>query len=192
MRQKIVWPTAALLAISLAGCGPLVPFVPDYAVVPPTGPGTINPDVTAVHQAQWAFADSGRLRGRPVEAARAVANMDYIAGKLYVSPRWAHISALTKMQLLEGRQDVRAVMGVAPGVPSQTVVNRYSAAAKALYAGDQAAAAQLLGPPMSTVSGEQVIAHLYDMPYVKMANISTMRAGNELFQNSRGGSVFFP
>ena len=83
-------------------------FESDTARLAPGALGSgFDPDVTAVNLARWAFADSGRTRGRPIEGARAAASMDYIAGELYTSPRWANIDALTKEQLLQGRQEVR-------------------------------------------------------------------------------------
>jgi len=103
MFRRLVLTAACLLPVACAGGGQ--PFVPDTARLAPGALGSgFDPDVTAVNLAQWAFADSGRTRGRSIEAARAAASMDYIAGQLYTSPRWSNISALTKEQLLQGRQ----------------------------------------------------------------------------------------
>jgi len=177
---------AALCALPL-GCADGAPRVPDTARLQPGQLGTGgDPDVTAANLAQWAFADPGRTYGRPADAARAAASMDYIAGALYTNPRWANVSAVTKEQLLQGRQEVRAALGVVPGTPSQVVVDRLAAAGNALAAGDQPAAAQVLGPPAFDASGEQVLARLSNMPYLRMANVSTMRAANELFDSSTG------
>ena len=101
------------ICIVPAACGNLQPFVPDTARLTAAQLGSgFDPDVTAVNQAQWAFADAGRTYGRPIEAARAAASMDYIAGQFYTSPRWSNVSALTKEQLLQGRQEVRAALGI--------------------------------------------------------------------------------
>ena len=179
---------SVLLAVTLllaAGCGVLPVTTADTARLRPGQLGApINQDVAAVHLAQWAFADLGRLRGRPVEAARASAAMDYIAGELNTSPRWSNISALTQLQLLQGRREVRAALGVAPDTPSQVVVDRLAATANALQNNDQAAALRDLGPPAFTAPPRAVLARLNDMPYLKMANVSTMHAANELFQPS--------
>lgn len=180
MRRMLL---AALLVLS--ACAGFQPFVPDTARMPAGAlGGGLDPDVTAVNLAQWAFADSSRTYGRPIEAARAAASMDYIAGQLYTSPRWANISALTKEQLLQGRQEVRVALGVAPGASSQQVVDSLIAAANALVAGDQPDAARALGAPVFTASGDQVLARLSNMPYLRMANVSTMRAANQLFDTT--------
>lgn len=180
MLRNILFAAVCLLPI---GCAYLPINVPDTARLAPGQLGTGgDPDVTAVNLAQWAFADSGRLRGRPVDAARASAAMDYIAGELYTSPRWANIPALTQEQLLQGRREVREALWVVSGARSQAVVDRLTAAAAALNDNDQQAALRQLGPPVFAAPPEQVLARLYNMPYLHMANISTMRAANQLFE----------
>ena len=183
---------AALIALLLSACAGIQPFVPDTARLRPEtfGFGVLSADVYAVQQAQWAFADPSRTHGRPLEAARASAAMDYIAGQLNTSPRWANISAITKMQLLEGREEVRRALGVRPGVSSQAVVDTLAGISNALIAGDQTAAFALANAPIFEAPGEPVMAQLSNMPYLRMANVSTMRAANELFRPSGGVRAF--
>jgi len=178
LRAAFLW-TVALLPV---GCAAIAP-APDTANLRPGQLGTGgDPDVTAVNLAQYAFGDTSRTYGKPIDAARACAAMEYLAGELNTSPRWGGVSALTKGQLLQGRAEVREALGVVPDASSQAVVDRLTAAADALAAGDEAAAARQLGPPTFNAPGEQVLARLANMPYLQMANVSTMRAGNELFQ----------
>ena len=176
---------ALALALALGACAGIAPTVVDQSRMPANGlgAGSGDADVAAVELAQWAFADSGRTYGRPIEAARAAAAMDYLAGQLYSSPRWQNISATTKEQLLEGRREVRAALGVAPGVKSQQIVDSLTAAGNALAAGDQPGAVARLGAPVFTGTGEQVLARLSNMPYLRMANVATMKAANELFRD---------
>lgn len=177
---------AGLLMVGVAACGPLVPFVPDTARLAAGALGSGGDvDVGAVNQAQWAFADSGRTYGRPVEAARAAAALDYIAGEFTTSPRWDRISALTKEQLLEGRREVRGALGVVPGVSSQQVVDALAGAGNALAAGRDDDARKLLGAPVFAGTGAETLARLSNMPYLRMANVGTMRAGNELFDSDQ-------
>ncbi len=180
MLRRLLLAAICLLPAACAG-GPQ-PYVPDTARLPPGALGSgFDPDVTAMNLAQWAFADSGRTRGRPIEAARAAASMDYVAGQFYTSPRWANIDALTKEQLLEGRREVRAALGVVPGTSSQAVVDHLAGAGNALAAGNQAAAVAQLGNPVFSQTGDQVLQRLANMPYLHMANVSTMHAAGELF-----------
>lgn len=171
----------------VSACANLPIKVPDTAQLQPGELGVgINQDTSAVYLAQWAFADPGRTRDRPVDAARAAASMDYIAGVLYTSPHWSNIPVLTKEQLLQGRQEVRQALGVAPGATSQAVVDRLAAAADALQRQDQPRALQLLGPPVFTPPPEEVLARLSRLPYLQMANVSTMHAAQELYAPDGG------
>ncbi len=180
MLRRLLLMAACLLPAACAGG--LQPYVPDTARLPAGALGSgFDPDVTAMNLAQWAFAASGRTRGRPIEAARACASMDFIAGEFYTSPRWSNIDPLTKEQLLEGRREVRAALGVVPGTPSQAVVDHLIFAGNALAAGDQAAAIAQLGSPVFNQPGEQVLQRLGNLPYLQMANVSTMHAAGELF-----------
>ncbi len=188
MLRKLLFAAACLLP---AACAGLQPVVPDTARMPPGALGSgFDPDVTAVNLAYWAFADSGRTRGRPIEGARAAASMDYIAGELYTSPRWANIDAITKEQLLQGRREVRAALGVVPGTPSQAVVDRLTSAANALASGNQAFAVAQLSGPVFQEPGQEVLQRLANLPYMQMANVSTTRAANELFQDGRGNTFY--
>ena len=174
---------AAAVCLLSSACANLPIKVPDTARLQPGELGAgINQDTNAVYLAQWAFADPGRTRDRPIDAARAAASMDYIAGQLYTSPRWSNIPALTKEQLLQGRQEVRQALGVAPGAPSQAVVDRLAATADALQHQDQTAALRQLGPPVFTSAPQDVLARLTNLPYLQMANVSTMHAAQELFR----------
>lgn len=184
-------PLLFALCLLPLGCAEIAQSVPDTARLAPGQLGTGgDPDVTAVNLAQWAFADPSRTYDRPVEAARAAAAMDYIAGELNTSPRWANISALTQQQLLLGRLELRQALGVAPGAPSQAVVNSLTAAASALQAGNEPAAVRELGPPVFNAPGPTVLARLRQLPYLRMANVSTMKAANELFRPSNGLELF--
>lgn len=171
-----------MMVAALTGCGNIQPFVPDSAHLAAGALGSgLDPDVTAANLAQWAFADSGRTYGRPVEAARAAASLDYLAGAIYTSPRWSNISALTKDQLLQGRAELRTALGVAPAATSQQLVDSLTAAGTALAAGDRPGAVRQLNSPVFPAGGEKTLATLSNMPYLRMANVATMHLDNELF-----------
>ena len=85
--------------------------------------GTMDNDVAAANQAAWAFAAPERIANNPVDAARAAAAIDYLAGELASNPRWLMISPLTKQEMVQARFDVRQALGIVPTVPSQVVVN---------------------------------------------------------------------
>ena len=179
MRRALL--TIPILLGACAHNGPQ-PFVPDTALITPSqlGFGVLDPDVPAVNYAAWAFADPGRTRNNPAAAARACASMDYIAGELYTSPRWANIGAITKEQLLQGRVEMRHALGIPLDARSQLVVTSLADASNALAAGNgQAALAALSNPAFP--NPQATLARLYSLPYLQEANIGSLKAANELF-----------
>lgn len=177
-------PLLAILVVACANGGPQ-PFVPDYATLPPgaLGFGPLDQDVPAVNYAAWAFADPGRTRGNAAAGARATASMDYIAGALYTSPRWANIDALTKEQLLQGRIEVRRVLGIPLDAPSQLVALSLAGAGYALETGNPHAALTALSNP-AFPNPPATLTRLSDLPYMQLANVGTLRALNELYDSS--------
>ena len=69
---------AAFLCLAVAACSVTPP--PDTAVLPFAAFGTMDNDVAAANQAAWAFALPERTANNPVDAARAAAAIDYLAG----------------------------------------------------------------------------------------------------------------
>ena len=176
--------SALLLVLLVGACanGGPQPFVPDTARLVPgeLGQGALDPDVSAVNLAAWAFADPGRTRNNPAEAARACASLDYIAGELYTAPRWANIGGNTKYQLLRGRVEMRRALGIPLNAPSQLVVNGLAGAGNAFAAGNpQAALAALSNPAFP--NPQATLAQLSSLPYMQEANIGSLKAANELF-----------
>lgn len=176
---------AICLMLGLVGCGAYPHVVADQAQLPAGAlGGGLDPDVTAANLAQYAFADSGRIYGRPVDAVRAAISLEYLAGAINNSPRWANVSALTKDQLLQGRTELRAALGVAPAATSQQVVDTLVAAETALLANDPAAAARSLAASIYPAGGEKTLAVLNNLPYLRMANVATMQLQTQLFDSS--------
>ena len=151
---------------------------------------TLDQDVPATQYAQYAFADPSRTYGNPLAGAQAVLAMDYIAGQLNTSPRWANIDAATQQQLLQGRAQVRQAVGIAANAPSQLVVNSLVSARNDLASGDTAAAAQALSDPAFTRGGEQTVQALANLPYIQVANVATTAANEELFGPGQGSGDF--
>jgi hypothetical protein len=137
-------------------------------------------DVAAANQSSWAFAAPGRTRNDPVDAARACAAIDYLAGELSSNPRWLQVSPLTKQQMLQARVDVRRVLGIDPGIRSQIVVDALMGFAAARQANDRQAALQALAAPGFILSPPQMVQLLSDLPYVPSANIASLDAAQQM------------
>ena len=139
----------AVLCLVVAACSVRPP--PDTAALPFAAFGTMDNDVAAANQAAWAFAAPERTANNPVDAARAAAAIDYLAGELASNPRWLMISPLTKQEMVQARIDVRQALGIVPNVPSQVVVNALLRFAAEWQAGNQAGAIQALAAPGFTL-----------------------------------------
>ena len=159
---------------------------PDTARINRGGTTFGDYDVFATQQAAFAFAQSSRTRGNPAEAARAAANVDYMAGELSTSPRWDNVGPLTKLQMLQARQTVRQTLGVAPGTRSQAVVDDLFAASDAAAAGNPAAAQAALDPSVFTFGPARTYSLLTDMPFLADVNVATTHAAGQLFPNDNG------
>lgn len=167
-----------LICLLATACATQPPV--DTAVLPFAAFGTLDNDVAAANQASWAFAAASRTANDPVDAARAVAAVDYLAGELSSNPRWVTLSPLTKQEMLQARIDVRRVLGITPTVPSQAVVNAMLGFASVWQSGNRAGALQLLAVPGFTLPPEQMLQVLSNMPYIQSANIATIDAANQV------------
>jgi hypothetical protein len=152
----------------------------DTARLPFAAFGTLDNDVAAANQAAWAFAAPARTTDDPVDAARAAAGVDFLAGELSSNPRWVGLSPLTKQEMLQARVDVRRALGIAPNAPSQVVVDALLRFAAAWGAGDRAAAMQALTTPGFTLPTEQTVRILANLPYIPSANVASMEAANQM------------
>lgn len=167
-----------VVCVSLAGCAAATP-PPDTAQLPFAAFGTMDNDVGAANIASSAFAAPARTANNPVDGARACAAIDYLAGQLS-SPRWLDLSPLTKQEMLRARGDVRAVLGVPPGVPAQMVVGALLQFAAAWQAGNQQAALQFLVPPAFLNGPQQTLQVLRNLPYIPTANRASIDAANQM------------
>ena len=163
----------------LAGCGLATP-PPDTARVPAGAFGGLaDPDVSAMNLAQWAFADPARTRNDPVDAARAVAAVDYLGGELTTSPRWIYMNPITPVEMQQARVAVRQVVGIAPNAPSQLVTQTLLTFAGNYELGNRPAALAALQAPIYEHPPEQTVALLDNLPYVPIANIASQHAAQQ-------------
>ncbi len=173
----MIRPGVVLTCLAIAACA--VPPPPDTASVPFGAFGTMDNDVAALNQATWAFASPARIRNNPVDAARAAAAVDFLAGELSSNPRWVGLSPITKQQMLQARVDVRRVLGIRPDAPSQLVVNALLQFATMWQTGNQPAAMQALAMPVFMQPPQQTLLILANMPYIQSANLATMNASSQ-------------
>lgn len=159
-----------------AACATITP-PPDTPVVPPGALGT-NGDVdqAAASFAGWAFADPSHTAGRPVEAARAVIALEDRSGELSSNPRYAFASPLDQMRMLQARQEVRQTLGIAPGAPSQAVVDAMIRVENAGMSGDVGMARQALTGPLFTLGPDATLQRLIYLPPLPVARVAAADA----------------
>ncbi len=182
MRRGVL--VLAMTAV-LASCTPTPP--PSTATLPPGAFGSsADNDIMAINTAVWAFSNPARTHGNPINAVRSVLAIEYLGGELSTSPRWDFMSRLTKLQMLEARQEVRTTLGITENAPSQAVAN-------ALLALSQnptpAAAAELLKPPVFTLPPAETLARIENLPYLPMANLASQHAGQQEYPNGSSNCI---
>ncbi len=181
---------AALLLAAAAACAPSGQQRPRQgpAVSLPADAvqGAGDPARAAILEAAYAFGSPASLAGRPAEAARAVAQLEYLASEIPGGARWREFDPTVGLALRSARQEVRAALGVAPQAPPQAVVDALFAASGALRANDGAAARRILAPPVFP-NGAQTLQRLADLPSMPTANQATARAAAELDRVDRTG-----
>jgi hypothetical protein len=168
-----------LCAALLSGCA-VTPPSAEPPILPPDVFGVYQDnDVGALNLASSAFAAPRRILGDPIDAARAVIAVEYMADELRRNPRWIGISAASTFGMVRARTDTRRVLGIAPDAPPQQVVNALLRFIVALEAGDQAAALATLSGPAFTLPAPKTLQILYNLPYIQSANQATLQAANE-------------
>jgi hypothetical protein len=132
-------PLAALALLLLGACAGSVPA--DTATLPRDAvDGVGDPTRAAVLGSAYAFAAPAHLAGRPEAAARAAAQVEYLAAEIPTGARYVEWSPAIGMQLQGARAELRGALGIPATSRPQAVVDALYNAARALQRGDAAAA----------------------------------------------------
>ncbi|MGX9963748.1 hypothetical protein ACVFYP_10490 [Roseomonas sp. F4] len=173
----------ALAFLILAGCGALP--APPAAVVPIAMPaGLADPARAAVLAAAPAFADTGALAGRPAEAARQAARLEWLAAELVQLAEWRRASPLLGPLLIQGRDELRAALGIPASATPAAVAGAMLDAAGALEAGEVPRATAALDA-VSAGQGAAVLARLGALPALPRAAQATALAQSEITGDGR-------
>lgn len=182
-RARWLMPAALLL---LAACTAAPRPVAGPAVqLPPPPPGTPSsagdPGRGAVLFAAYAFTRTDRLHGNPAAAARAVAQLEWMAATLPFEPRWIGANPVTFGQLALARAEVRAALGLAAEAPPHLLAAALGEAAVALDRNDRAGAARALAP-VAPAGGAGVVSRLEALPRLPRAAEATSLADREMLR----------
>jgi len=176
---------AGLLLLGIAGCAPQAPQAPSVRLPNDAIAGAGDPMRSALIGASSAFANQNRLAGQPAAAARAIAQMEFVAAELPRDPRFTSLSPTVPPQLRAARVEWRTALGIAPEAPPQEVVTTLFQAARALDNGVPSAAAASLPISVFGAGGNVTLARLAALPSLPVTNNAAVAAADAL--RSRDG-----
>ena len=168
-----------VLCVTLSACATAPPSIESPALPPGVFGVYQDNDVGAINQSSWAFASTRRTLNNPIEAARAVIAVEFLAYELHSNPRWVGMSGPSKLGMVQARTDTRRALGIAPNAPPGIVVDALLRFIVALRAGDQASAIQALDAPVFRLPAPQTMQILSNLPFIPSANQATLQAANE-------------
>ncbi len=146
-----------LLALVLFGCS-ATPGAPWLG-------GLGNPVRGAALRAPFTLGDTSRWAGRPVEAAEAAAELEFLANEFATNPRYApEANPAVGQQLATARSEMREFLGVAPSAAPELVIAALRRAAGALRAGSTAGAEAALSGPAFAYGPSATLGRLASMP----------------------------
>ena len=170
-------------SLSLLAILPLLACVPAAAPGPTASlpfdavQGAGDPTRSAIFSTAYAFNNPGGLAD-PAVAARASANLEWLATSIPQDPRYSYAPTLNG-QLALARAELHAALLVAPGAPPQAVVDGLYGAHRAIRAGDRAGAVRAL-PALAFPDGQATLLRLAAMPPMPQAAAAMAAAEGEL------------
>ncbi|MBW6397450.1 hypothetical protein KPL78_06300 [Roseomonas sp. HJA6] len=154
-----------MLSLTVAACAPQGP--------PPSLPQSLGGSeaavgrdpVVVVGQSVVGFFRSPQAN-QPAAAARAIAELEWLADTLPRNPRWMTASATGLNELQQARWEARSALGIPQRAPAQAVVSGLAAASQAIEANDQAALARALPRNVFTLGPQETVQRLSQPPSV--------------------------
>jgi hypothetical protein len=168
------------LASLAAGCAP--PQPPDFSF----GGAGFQPNNARLNlQYAWRnLGDMSRYRGRPAEAAAALAQFEACVAGLRDPANGLAFPERFAPLLVEGIREARAAIGVPIDVLPQTVAAALGAAVEPLVRNDQAAIRQALSNPIFTLGPDATLARLSDLP--RLSSVESIAP----YLSRAAGSIF--
>lgn len=157
---------AVLLLLGAAACAPQGPA--------PTLPRSLAPGAAAGDPVVPVGIDMASFfrnpqPNRPAEAARAIADLEWLADSLPRNPRWQNASSVGLNGLQQARWEARTALGIPRSASGQAVITGLAAAAAAIEANDQAALARALPRRVFPLGPQETVRRLSAPPAVRDA-----------------------
>ncbi len=142
--------------------------------------GVGDPTRAAVLGSAYAFADASHLAGQPAAAARAAAQVEYLASEIPAGPRYVEWSPAIGMELQGARAELRSALGIPANTRPQAVVDALYNAARALQRGDTAAAEAALQAAEAADRPALLLLRLAALPPLPRTRTATALAQQEM------------
>lgn len=113
------------------------------------------------------FGDTAKWQGRPVEAAMAVEQLEFLTNELATSPRYAPAISPTVLQRLQAaRAEMRQALGIAPDATPEVVMTSMRRTADALKGGSRAQAEAALSSSAFPAGPMVMLTRLNTLPHL--------------------------
>ena len=123
-----------------------------------------DPLYAALATAPENLSNMAEYRGRPAQAARALAQFEFIIAEIQDKPDRVALPAGVQPQLDAGQQEVRSTLGVAPDTPPRQVAAALDRFASALDGGQRQEAMQALSQPFFAKGPQSTFEVLNNIP----------------------------
>lgn len=154
--------SAILLTLLVTACAPQAPL--------PTLPGTSNfmmgrDPIVVIGQSMVVFFRAPQAN-QPAAAARAIAELEWLADTTPRNPRWQTASGAGLSELEQARAEARNALGIPRNAPTQGVINGLWTAADAIDANHQTALAAALPVSLFPLGPAATVQRLSQPPLV--------------------------
>ncbi len=132
------------------------------------GPSVTTDPITAARLRATEFFRSPQA-GQPAAAARAIADIEFLAAAVPNDPVWQTARSSALLGLAQSRNEARRALGIPGQANSQAVIDGLTAAATALDGSDRAGVGRALPRNVFTAGPEQTVRRLSAPPRVPSA-----------------------
>ncbi len=148
--------------------------------------GAADPMRSAINNTSIAFSSPSQLAGRPAQAARAVAEMEFLKVEVTTNPRSFGGSTTASIIFPTAQAEWRQALGIQPNATPQAVIDSMFAAIRALNAGQRQSAEVVLSQPIFTLGGPATLTRLASLPNLPVTNHAAQEAGRVLVRGGLG------
>ncbi len=141
-----------------------------------------DPARSAIGTTSAIFGNPASVAGRPVQAANAISQLEWLTLALANDQRFISMPATVAPAVREGRDAVRRSFGVAPATSPQAAITAFDQAAAGFARGDRAAAEAALSAVTGQAGAARAASMLAALPAIPQAATGTAAAANGLAQ----------